>query len=144
MSDWYWFFTHVTGPVSQSIAESDYNEACTTGMALAHLRMLIHIFLNKDIDIVLEEAHIILFDKRSAFCMDNNGKYTKNTRHIYIRVHFVTNGEKWKIHKIGWCEGGLQLENIVTKNVGENDLNTRMKFIRVRINNWKRTLVQKG
>ena len=34
--------THVTGSVAQSSAESDYNAACTAGMALAHFRMLIH------------------------------------------------------------------------------------------------------
>ena len=40
--------THVPGPLSQSSAESEYNTACTTGMALAHFRMLIHELLNKD------------------------------------------------------------------------------------------------
>ena len=44
--------THVPGPVSQSSAESEYNAACTAGMALAHFRMLIHELLNKDPDIV--------------------------------------------------------------------------------------------
>ena len=34
--------THVPGPVTQSSAESEYNEACTAGMALAHFRMLIN------------------------------------------------------------------------------------------------------
>ena len=33
--------THVPGPVSQSIAESEYNVACTAGMALAYFRTLI-------------------------------------------------------------------------------------------------------
>ena len=34
--------THVPGPVAQSSAESEYNAACTSGMALAHFRMLVH------------------------------------------------------------------------------------------------------
>ena len=34
--------THVTGTVAQSISESEYNESCTEGMALANFRMLIH------------------------------------------------------------------------------------------------------
>ena len=38
-----------------------------------------------------------------------------------------------KIHNINWCERGLQLADIATKNVSENDLNTRMKYIIVRI-----------
>ena len=32
--------THVPGPVSQSITESEYNASCNTGMALAHLRFV--------------------------------------------------------------------------------------------------------
>ena len=74
-------------------------------------------------------------------CMDNNGKDNKHTRHIYRRVHLLRNGENCKYHRIDWCEGGLQLGEVVTKNVGENDLNPRMKYIMVRIDNLYRTLV---
>ena len=44
--------THILGPIAQSSAESDHNSECTSGMDLAHFRMLIHEFLNKDIEIV--------------------------------------------------------------------------------------------
>ena len=37
------------------------------------------------------------------------------------------------MHKTDWCEGGMKFVGIVTKNVGENDLNPRMKYIMVRI-----------
>ena len=60
-------------------------------------------------------------DSKSAVCMYNNGKDTKHTRHIYRRVNVVGNGEKCKMHKIDWCGGGLQLTEITTNNVGEND-----------------------
>ena len=33
-------WTNVPGPVAQSSAKSDYNTACTSGMDLAHSRML--------------------------------------------------------------------------------------------------------
>ena len=46
------------------------------------------------------------------------------------------------MHNIEWCEGGLQLADIATKNVGEHDLTPRIKYIMVRINNRDRTLVQ--
>ena len=36
---------------------------------------------------------------------------------------------------IEWCEGGLKLEYTATTNVGDNELNTRMKYIMVRIDN---------
>ena len=74
--------------------------------------------------------------------MAKNGKDTKHTRHIARRMHFVRNGEKCKMHKIDWCEGGLQLADIATKNFGEHDLTLRMKYIMVRLDNWDRTLVQ--
>ena len=39
------------------------------------------------------------------------------------------------MHNIDWCERGLQLADIGTKNVGENDLNPRMKYIMARLDN---------
>ena len=90
-------------------------------MDLAHLRMIIHDFLNNDIDIVPEESPRIILDTKSAVCMDKNGKDTNHTRHIARRVNFVRNGEKCKIFMIDWCEGGMQLADIAAKNIGEND-----------------------
>ena len=104
-------------------------------MALAHFRMLIHELLNKDLDIVPEENPLIVLDSKSSMCMYKNGKDTKHTRHIAMRMHFVRNGEKYKMQKIDWCEGGLQLEDIGTKNVSEPDLTPRMKYIMVRLEN---------
>ena len=78
-------------------------------MALEHYRMLIHELLNKDPDMVPEEAPLIVLDSKSAMCMSKNGKDTKHARHIPRRMHLVRNGEKIKIHKINWCEGGKQL-----------------------------------
>ena len=46
-------------------------------MALAHFRMLIHEFLKKDLDIVPEEAPMIVLDSKSDMCMDKNAKYKK-------------------------------------------------------------------
>ena len=46
--------------------------------------------------------------------------------------------------KIDWCEVGLQLADIVTKNVSEPDLTPRMKYIMVRLENWDRIFVQEG
>ena len=39
------------------------------------------------------------------------------------------------MHKIDWCEGGLQLAYIATNNVGKNDLDPIMKYIMVRLDN---------
>ena len=91
--------THIPGPVSQSRAESEYNAACTAGMALAYFRMLIHELLNEDPDMVSKESPFIVLDSKSAMCMAKNGKDTKHTRHIARRNHFVRNGEHFKMHK---------------------------------------------
>ena len=104
-------------------------------MALARFRMLIHELLNEDPGMAPKEAPLIVLDSKSAMCMANNGKDTKHTRHIARRIHFVRNGEKCKMQKIDWCEGGLQLADIVTKNVGEPDLTLRMKYIMVILEN---------
>ena len=58
--------THVSVPVAQSSAESEYNADCTAGTALANFRMLIRELLNKDPDIVPEEAPLIVLDRKSA------------------------------------------------------------------------------
>ena len=127
--------THVPLPAAQSSADSEYNAACTAGMDLADFRMLIHEFLNEYPYMVPKEAPLIVLDSESAMCMAKNGKDIKHTRHIARRIHFVRNGEKCKMHKIDWCEGGLQLADIGTKNVSEPDLTPRTKYIMVRLDN---------
>ena len=77
--------------------------------------------MNKDPDIVPEEAPLIILDSKSSVCMDDNGKDINHTRHISRRVNFVSNCESCKMHNIDWCGGGLQLADISTNNVGEND-----------------------
>ena len=97
--------------------------------------MLNHELLNKDPDIVPEEAPLIFLDSKSSMCMAKNGNDTKHTRHITRRMYFVSNGEKFKMHKIDWCEVVLQLADIVTMNVIEPSLTPRMKYIVVRLEN---------
>ena len=84
---------------------------------------------------VPKEATLIVLDSKSAMCMAKNGRDTKHTRHISRRMLFVRNGEKCNMHKIEWCEGGLQLADIGTKNVSEPDLTPRIKYIMVRLEN---------
>ena len=47
----------------------------------------------------------------------------------------VKKGEKFKMYKIDWWEEDLQLAYIVTENVGENDLKTRIKYIMIMLEN---------
>ena len=104
-------------------------------MALVNFRMLIHEFYNKDKDIFPEASPLIILGSKSTVCMDKNGKYTKDTRHISRREMFLRNGNNCKMHNIEWCEGGMQLTDIANKNVGDNYLNPRVKYIMVRIDN---------
>ena len=43
------------------------------------------------------------------------------------------------MHKIDWCERGLQLADIATNNVSESDITPIMKYIMVRLDHWDRT-----
>ena len=104
-------------------------------MDLAHFRMLVHELLNEYPDMVPKEYPLIVLDSKSARCMAKNGRDTKHTIHIARRIHFVRNGEKCEMHKIDWCEGGLQLADIFTKNLSEPDLTPRMNYIMVRLEN---------
>ena len=91
--------------------------------------------LNKDPYIVREEAPFIVFDSKSAMCMSKNGKDIKHAKHISRRTHLVRNEENCKMHTINWCEVGMQLADIGTKNVSEPDITLRMKYIMVRLEN---------
>ena len=78
-------------------------------MDLTHVRMLIRELMNKDSDIVLDKAPLIIFYSKYNVCMAKNGKDNKQTRHISRRVHFLRTCEKCKIKKIDWFEGGIKL-----------------------------------
>ena len=67
--------------------------------------------------------------------MYSNVNYTKHNNHISRSVHFVRNCDKYRIHKIDWFEGDMELADIATNNFGENDLNPIMKYIMVRLVN---------
>ena len=95
--------------------------------------MLICELLKKDPDIVPEEAPLIVLDSKSDMRMAKNGKDTRHNRHISRRIHLIGNGEKFKMHNIDWCEGGLHFADIGTKNLSEPDLKPRMKYIMVRL-----------
>ena len=90
--------THFPGLVDQSSAESEYNTAWTTGMALADFRMLIHEFLNKDLDIVPEEAPLIILYIKYAAYMNNNCKDTKHKIKFLEEVYFLK--EWWKMKNV--------------------------------------------
>ena len=46
-------------------------------------------------------------------------------------MNFVRNGESCNMHKMDWGEGGMQLEDVATKNAGDPDLTPRIKYIMV-------------
>ena len=49
-----------------------------------------------------------------------------------------------QIHKIDWCEGGMQLVDMANTNVGDHELTPIMKYIMVRLENWDITTLQEG
>ena len=69
-------------------------------MYLSRFRMLIHEFLNKDLDILPKEALLIVMDSKYDMFMAKNGKDNKKTGNISRRMHFVRNGDNYKIQKM--------------------------------------------
>ena len=55
-------------------------------MTLSNFRMLNNELLNKDPDVVPEQATLIILDLKSSVCMDNNGKDIKHTIHVSIII----------------------------------------------------------
>ena len=47
------------------------------------------------------------------------------------------------IHKTVWCEGGMQLADIETKNFREDEFNPRLGYDTLRLDNWQKTF-QRG
>ena len=62
-------------------------------MTLSHFIMLNNELMNKYKYVVPEQEHSIIVDNKSSVSMVNNGKYTKHTRYISIRINFVGNCE---------------------------------------------------
>ena len=46
------------------------------------------------------------------------------------------------MHKTVWCEGGIKLAEIGTKNVGEYILNPRLEYDIVRLDNLQNTFTR--
>ena len=63
-------------------------------MSLAYFRMLNNELVNRDPDVVPEQAPIIILDSKSDIFMAYNGNDTKHTIHIYIKMNLVRNGEE--------------------------------------------------
>ena len=67
--------------------------------------------------------------------MDNNGKDTKHTIHISRRMKFVMNGKECNMQKTVWCQGGMQLKDIGTNNFREYELNPRLGYAMLKLEN---------
>ena len=88
---------------------------------------------------VPEKAPLIIMDIKLAICMSNNVKDAKHTIHISRRTHFLTNGDQLILHNTVLWEGCLQLADIVTKNVREDELIPILGYTLLRLNNWHKT-----
>ena len=101
--------------------------------------MLNNELLNKDTYVVPEQAPIIILDEKSTVCMANNGNDTKHTIRIDIIMHSVRNDEECNLHYTVWYEGVKKLADIGTKNVRKDELNPRLGYDIVRLENCQNT-----
>ena len=87
-------YTHDPGKVDKIISESEYNKAYSPGMDLSHFRILNNKFLNKDTDVVTEQAPLIILDRNLDVCTTKNGKGKKHTIQIDRTMHLLRKGEE--------------------------------------------------
>ena len=69
-------------------------------------------------------------------CINTNGKDTKHTSHISGIIISVRNGGECNIYKTVVYDGRLKLEEIVTDNVREEELNPGLGYDMVRPDHW--------
>ena len=67
--------------------------------------------------------------------MAKSGNDTKHTRHITRMMYFEINGEECNMKKIVCCEEGLNLSEIGTTNVREDEMNPRLGYTTIRLEN---------
>ena len=67
--------------------------------------------------------------------MANNHKYTKQTRHISMIINFVRNGEECNLYNAVWCAGGMQVVDVGTNNVREEEFNHVLGYTMARLYN---------
>ena len=105
----------VPDPVAMSSAEAEFNAACVTAMALAHLRQLVLEIRGEDPSSVWELP--LLIDSRSAIAMGNSFRDTRHTQHIERWFHYI----QWQVQrgflKLFWIPGNLQVTDKGTKNL---------------------------
>ena len=77
----------------------------------------------------------MIFDRKPAVCLANNGKDTKHNIYTARIIHFVINDKDCNLYKTLWCERGLQLADIRTMNVRESEFNPRLGYNIVRLYN---------
>ena len=75
--------------------------------------------MNKDPYVVPEQAHLIILDIMLSICIAKNGKDTKHIIRISRRNKILRNGKECNFYKKLWCEVGMQLADIGTKNFRE-------------------------
>ena len=65
-----------------------------------------------------------------------------HTRHLSRRIHLVINSKECNLHKTVWCEEGLKLADIGTKNVREEEFNPGLGYSIVILDNWQNTFIR--
>ncbi|MGH3054284.1 MAG: Ty1/Copia family ribonuclease HI, partial [Gaiellaceae bacterium] len=124
----------VPDPVALSSGKAEYNTACATSMAVAHLRMLTNeMDTLGDSDYKNQPLILIVLDNISAICMGKSFKDTEHTRHIMRRYHYVRQGIKSGLHELKWISKDVQLADNGTKNLTRSEAKPRNDCILVTV-----------
>ncbi|MGH3053820.1 MAG: reverse transcriptase domain-containing protein [Gaiellaceae bacterium] len=119
-------------PVAMSSGEAEYNTACATCIAVAHLRMLTNKLITlSSSDPPNQEPVTIILDNTAAIKMGQSFRDTRHTRHILRRYHYVRQGKLDGLHHLSWITNKMQLADNGTKPLTPAEALPRQKIFLV-------------
>ncbi|XP_024004079.1 uncharacterized protein LOC112081549 [Eutrema salsugineum] len=99
--------------VAQSTAEAEYIAVCAAANQDIWLQRLLG-----EIGLDSQDGVLIFCDNKSAIVIGRNPVQHRRTKHIEIKYHFVREAEQKGLIQLKYCEGEVQLADLLTKGLG--------------------------
>ncbi|KAL1204544.1 Retrovirus-related Pol polyprotein from transposon RE2 [Cardamine amara subsp. amara] len=113
--------------VAQSTAEAEYIAVCAAANQAIWLQRLL-----SDIGFESQEGTSIYCDNKSAIAIGKNPVQHRRTKHIEIKYHFVREAEQKGLIQLKYCQGEVQLADLLTKSLNVSRFEELRKKLGVR------------
>jgi len=113
--------------VSLSSTEAEYIAAAECTKELLYVKAVIEELTEKNVNVTLK------VDNQSAIKIIQNGQFTKRSKHIDVRYHFISEKIREKLLKIEYCRTDDQVADFFTKPLGKNKFKKFKDLIMIKI-----------